>query len=59
MDPTLALLLGLPVPLLDSFGKADNVLPFVMLEQLQRRASVDGARATRDGEIDCNPSRAC
>ena len=40
MDPAFALLFGLPVPLLDSFGKADNVLPFVMLEQLQRRAPV-------------------
>ena len=40
MDPTLALLLGLPVPLLYRFWKADDMLPFVMLEQLQRRAPV-------------------
>ena len=39
MDPTLALLLGLPVPLLDRFWKADDMLPFVMLEQLQRDTS--------------------
>ena len=40
MDAALALLLGLPISLLDRFRKADDMLPFVMLEQLQRRAPV-------------------
>ena len=40
MDPTLPLLLRLPIPFLNGFGQTDNVLPLEVLEELQRRASV-------------------